>query len=69
MSLDVSDKQAVAQGPEHLSAFWCLETFLQLLDSDRDGYFVAAVQIQDRPRYPWRGLMIDVARPCSRSRS
>lgn len=39
-----------------------LETFLQLLDTDEKGYFVPAVYIRDEPRFPWRGLMIDVSR-------
>src|SRR6185295_16801288 len=39
-----------------------LETFLQLLDGDRAGYFIPAVSIQDKPRFPWRGLLIDVGR-------
>lgn len=39
-----------------------LETLLQLLDGDRDGFFLPAVRIEDRPRFPWRGLMIDIAR-------
>lgn len=39
-----------------------LETLLQLLKADGEGYFFPAVQIEDEPRFPWRGLMIDVAR-------
>lgn len=39
-----------------------LETFLQLLDSDSEGYFIEGATIQDEPRFPWRGLMIDVCR-------
>ena len=39
-----------------------LETFLQLPRQDKAGWFVPAVVIRDRPRFPWRGLMIDVAR-------
>ena len=39
-----------------------LETLLQLLDADEDGYFFPAVEINDRPRFPWRGLLIDVCR-------
>ena len=39
-----------------------LETFLQLLTNDKDGYYFPAVNIQDKPRFKWRGLMIDVAR-------
>lgn len=39
-----------------------LETLLQLLDGDAEGYFVPAVHIRDQPRFPWRGLLIDVSR-------
>ena len=35
---------------------------LQLLDSGREGYYLPAVSIEDRPRFPWRGLMIDIGR-------
>jgi hexosaminidase len=61
-SLDVSATQAVLKAPTSVGVLRGLETFLQLLESDREGYFVPAVQIQDRPRFPWRGLLIDVAR-------
>lgn len=61
-TLEVSDKQAVLRAPTVVGALRGLETFLQLLDSDRTGYFIPAVQIQDRPRFPWRGLLIDIAR-------
>ena len=39
-----------------------LETFLQLICADDRGYFIPAVEINDRPRFPWRGLLIDVCR-------
>ena len=39
-----------------------LETLLQLTDLDRGSFHFPAVSIEDRPRFPWRGLMIDVAR-------
>ncbi|HEX8636165.1 MAG TPA: family 20 glycosylhydrolase [Pyrinomonadaceae bacterium] len=61
-TLAVSDQQATLNAPTVVGALRGLETFLQLLDSDRDGYFIPAVQIQDAPRFPWRGLLIDVAR-------
>ncbi len=61
-SLDVSDTQAVLKAPTTVGVLRGLETFLQLLESDRDSFFIPAVQIQDRPRFPWRGLLIDVAR-------
>jgi hexosaminidase len=61
-TLEVSDRQAVLAAPTTVGALRGLETFLQLLESDRGGFYVPAVSIQDRPRFPWRGLMIDVAR-------
>jgi len=39
-----------------------LETFLQLVELGDRGFQVRAVTIEDRPRFPWRGLLIDPAR-------
>ncbi len=39
-----------------------METFLQLLQADTEGYFFPGVDISDAPRFPWRGLLIDIAR-------
>ena len=39
-----------------------LETLLQLVEATDSSISVPSVTIEDRPRYPWRGLMIDVAR-------
>jgi len=39
-----------------------LETLFQILDADKTGYFFPGIKIDDEPRFPWRGLMIDVAR-------
>jgi hexosaminidase len=61
-SLEVSDRQAVLRAPTVVGALRGLETFLQLLESDREGYFIPAVQIQDQPRFRWRGLLIDIGR-------
>jgi hexosaminidase len=61
-SLEVSERQAVLKAPTAVGVLRGLETFLQLLEGGRDGFFVASVSIQDKPRFPWRGLLIDVAR-------
>ena len=61
-TLEVTQRQAVLRAPTVVGALRGLETFLQLLDADRDGYFIPAVRVEDRPRFRWRGLMIDVAR-------
>jgi hexosaminidase len=61
-SLEVTDKQARLVAPTVVGALRGLETFLQLLQADRDGYYLPAIKIQDQPRFPWRGLLIDVGR-------
>src|SRR5437588_6912622 len=61
-SLEVNDKQARLIAPTVVGALRGLETFLQLLQGDRDGYYLPGINIQDQPRFPWRGLLIDIAR-------
>jgi hexosaminidase len=39
-----------------------LETFAQLVAPGPDGFQVPAGHIEDQPRFPWRGLMLDVSR-------
>jgi hexosaminidase len=39
-----------------------LETFAQLVGPGPDGFQAPAVHIEDQPRFPWRGLMLDVSR-------
>ena len=39
-----------------------IETLLQLLEGDEKGFYFPAVSIDDKPRFQWRGLLIDVAR-------
>jgi len=36
--------------------------FLQLVETTGEGFAVPAISIVDSPRFPWRGLMIDVSR-------
>jgi hexosaminidase len=45
-----------------LGALHGLETLQQLLQWDSSGYFFPTMEIQDSPRFPWRGMMVDVAR-------
>jgi hexosaminidase len=61
-SLEVTDKHATLEAPTAVGALRGLETFLQLLQGDRSGYFIPAVSIQDKPRFRWRGLLVDSGR-------
>ncbi|MFB3828812.1 MAG: beta-N-acetylhexosaminidase [Bryobacteraceae bacterium] len=49
-----------AAGP--LGALHGMATFAQLLEPRPNGFGLNAVEIDDRPRFPWRGLLLDVAR-------
>ena len=60
--LDITSRQAILKAPTVVGAIRGLETVLQLLNADRNGYFLPGVLIEDAPRFPWRGLLIDVAR-------
>ncbi len=60
-SLTVSAQQAVLRAPNTLGVLRGLETLLQLIQRDANGWFVPAVKIEDTPRFAWRGLMLD---PC-----
>jgi hexosaminidase len=39
-----------------------LETLYQLVMPDKNGFYCPLVEVNDSPRFKWRGLMIDVAR-------
>jgi hexosaminidase len=60
--LQVSSTKANLSAATTLGAIRGLETFLQLVEVTPDGFAVPAVTIRDKPRFPWRGLMIDVSR-------
>ena len=61
-NLEVTDKQARRVAPTVVGALRGLETFLQLLQGDRDGYYLPGIKIHDQPRFQWRGLLIDSGR-------
>ena len=45
-----------------LGALRGLQTVLQLVGPASKGFTIPIVKIDDKPRFPWRGLMIDVSR-------
>ena len=60
--LDVAADGARLDAPTTVGALRGLETLLQLIAADSAGWAIPAVHIADRPRFPWRGLLIDVGR-------
>ena len=61
-SLEITPQQATLHAATVTGAMRGLETLLQLLAADGDGFYFPALHIDDRPRFPWRGLLIDVSR-------
>jgi hexosaminidase len=61
-TLEVIPSGAKLNAPTALGTLRGLQTFLELVSITPNGFSVPAVFIQDQPRFPWRGLMIDSAR-------
>jgi hexosaminidase len=61
-TLEVTPQQARLNAATPLGALRGLQTFLQLVALGPEGFVAPAVEIQDHPRFPWRGLMLDVCR-------
>ncbi|MGC2617975.1 MAG: family 20 glycosylhydrolase, partial [Acidobacteriaceae bacterium] len=61
-TLTVTAQGAHLHAATDVGAMRGLETFLQLVQCDGQGWWLPAVSIQDSPRFRWRGLMIDCSR-------
>ncbi len=60
LTADAAGVRLTARTPDGLHR--AAATLRQLLTGDGTSAFVPAVQIEDTPRYTWRGLSVDVAR-------
>jgi hexosaminidase len=60
--LVVSSEKIELTTETDIGALRGLETFRQLVEADSVSYFLPAVTIEDKPRFPWRGLLIDACR-------
>jgi hexosaminidase len=61
-TLEVTPAGAVLTAATPYGALRGVETFLQLVEPRAGAFAVAAVRIEDQPRFPWRGLLVDAAR-------
>ena len=61
-TLTVTPQGAVLKAPTVVGALRGLETIVQLLAQQSSGFYLPAVSIADAPRFPWRGLLVDVCR-------
>ena len=60
--LQVSPAGITVDAPTPLGALHALQTILQLIELNPGGFTIPAVTIDDAPRFPWRGLMVDSGR-------
>ncbi len=61
-SLAIDANHAALQANTSLGAMRGMQTLSQLVVGDASGYYFPLANIQDKPRFGWRGLMIDVGR-------
>ena len=61
-TLDVTSSGAEIKAATVDGALHGLETFAQAIGPGPDGFRIPAMHIEDQPRFPWRGLMMDVSR-------
>jgi hexosaminidase len=61
-TLEVTSTGAKLTAPTPLGTLHGFQTFLQLVEISPDGFIAPSVTINDKPRFPWRCLMIDSAR-------
>jgi hexosaminidase len=57
--LEISATDVQLTAPNPLGVIRGLQTFLQLVRITPRGFSVPVVSIADKPRFPWRGLLID----------
>ncbi|MEQ0583427.1 family 20 glycosylhydrolase [Pantoea dispersa] len=60
--LEVSSSGVLLQAPTRFGAMRGMETLLQLIANTASGTQIPFVTIDDRPRFPWRGVLIDPVR-------
>jgi hexosaminidase len=61
-TLEINSTGAQLDAVTTLGIMRGLQTFLQLVQTTSEGFAAPAITIHDKPRFPWRGLMIDVGR-------
>lgn len=61
-SLNIQPGQIEINAPTEFGVLHAIESLLQLFETDGKEYYFPEVKIEDAPRFPWRGLMLDVCR-------
>ena len=60
--LKIKGNRIELSAAEERGVFHGLESLAQLMRQDEEGWYLPEMEMTDAPRFPWRGLMIDVSR-------
>ncbi len=61
-SLKITNDKIEINAVTDIGAMHALETLYQLVNNDGTNYYFPSLEINDSPRFKWRGLMMDVSR-------
>ena len=61
-TLKVTKEEMALTAPTDIGAMRGLETFIQMVQVKEGKFVIKTGTVTDSPRFPWRGLMIDVSR-------
>lgn len=61
-SLKITPQQVQIIAETDIGALRALSSLLQLTAADDEGYYFPVLTMNDKPRFPWRGLLLDVSR-------
>jgi len=62
--LEISSQRVAIQAAKSAGLFYGMQTLRQLLplEASKEGISIPCLSIVDKPRFPWRGFMLDEAR-------
>ncbi|MEO9803247.1 MAG: family 20 glycosylhydrolase [Reichenbachiella sp.] len=60
--LSIADQKAILSASAPQGVFYGIQSLLQTLQSVNEVHFFAGVEIEDGPRFSWRGMHLDVSR-------
>lgn len=61
-TLTIDSDLITLSAPKEYGILHGLETLAQLIQEENSQWYIQTMKIEDKPRFAWRGLMIDVAR-------